>query len=221
MRITGLCVGLVLNLAMVLPAAAAERALDLLDAAVSFTADFMVSGDKGTYHGSVWHAPGRERRDFSTKDGGQAVILRRDTNSAYLLKPSGRWYVGLAFSAVGALAGGIDTLTVERTRQGTDTIAGIKTTRYKVVGNGPKGSRFDGHAWFTNDGVMMKAEGTVTESNGRRSEVATALSNLRLGKVEERMFELPAGWMGMDLRSVPPERLAQAIEAMRPLLEGR
>lgn len=221
MRITGLCVGLVLNLALVLPAAAAERALDLLDAAVAFTADFMVSGDKGTYHGSVWHAPGRERRDFSTKDGGQAVILRRDTNSAYLLKPSGRWYVGLAFTAVGALAGGIDTLTVERTRQGTDTIAGIKTTRYKVAGNGPKGSRFDGHAWFTNDGVMMKAEGTVTESNGRRSEVATALSNLRLGKVDERMFELPAGWMGMDLRSVPPERLAQAIEAMRPLLEGR
>ena len=221
MRITGLCVGLVLNLAMALPAAAAERALDLLDAAVSFTADFTVSGDKGTYHGSVWHAPGRERRDFSTKDGGQAVILRRDTNSAYLLKPSGRWYVGLAFSAVGVLAGGIDTLTVERTRLGSDVVAGIRATRYKVVGNGPKGSHFDGHAWFTNDGVMMKAEGTVTESNGRRSEVATALSNLRLGKVDERMFELPAGWMGMDLRSVPPERLAQAIEAMRPLLEGR
>lgn len=221
MRISGLCVGLVLNLALVLPAAAAERALDLLDAAVAFTADFTVSGDKGTYHGSVWHAPGRERRDFSTKDGGQAVILRRDTNSAYLLKPSGRWYVGLGFTAVGALVGGLDTLTVERTRQGADTIAGVKTTRYKVVGSGPKGSRFDGHAWFTNDGVMMKAEGSVTESNGRRSEVATALSNLRLGKVDERMFELPAGWMGMDLRSVPPERLAQAIEAMRPLLEGR
>lgn len=221
MRITGLCVGLVLNLLIVLPAMAAERALDLLDAAVSFTADFTVSGDKGTYHGSVWHAPGRERRDFGTKDGGQAVILRRDTNSAYLLKPSGRWYVGLGFNAVGALAGGIDGLTVERTRQGTDIVAGVKTTRYKVGGSGPKGSRFDGHAWFSTEGVMMKAEGTVTESNGRRSEVLTVLSNLRLGKVDERMFELPAGWMGMDLRSVPPERLGQAIEAMRPLLEGR
>ncbi|MBI2241549.1 MAG: hypothetical protein HYU59_12200 [Magnetospirillum gryphiswaldense] len=200
---------------------AAERALDLLDAPVSYSADFSVSGDKGTYRGSVRHAPGREYRDFTTKDGGQAVILRRDTNAAYLLKPSGKWYVGLGFSAVGALAGGLDTLTIDRVKQGAETVGGVKTTRYKVVGNGPKGSRFDGLAWFSAEGIMVKAAGTLTEANGRASQVDTQLTNLRLGKVDESVFELPAGWFGMDLRSVPPERIAQAVESLRPLLERK
>jgi len=220
MDVKGYIVGLMLLAA---PAAgqAAERALDLLDAPVSYSADFSVSGDKGTYHGSVRHAPGRERRDFGTKDGGQAVILRRDTNAAYLLKPAGKWYVGLGFSAVGALAGGLDALTVERVRQGAETVGGLKTTRYKVTGNGPKGSAFAGHAWFTAEGVMVKAAGTLTEANGHASQVETQLSNLRLGKVDEQAFEVPSGWFGMDLRSVPPERLAQAVESLRPLLERR
>ncbi|MBR9972129.1 hypothetical protein [Magnetospirillum sulfuroxidans] len=221
MRIGSYFVGLVLNVVMVLPSMAAERAMDLLDPAVSFTADFQVSGDKGNYHGTVWHAPGRERRDFGTKDGGQAVILRRDSDSAYLLKPSGHWYVGLGFAAVATLAGGLDSLTVERSRVGTDTVAGLKATRFKVSGSGPKGSRFDGHAWFSAEGIMLKAAGTLSSGDGRRSEVETTLSNVRIGRVEERMFELPAGWFGMDLRSVPPERLALALESLRPLLEGR
>lgn len=220
MGIKGYVVGIVLAV-FPLAGQAAERALDLLDAPVSYSADFTVSGDKGTYHGSVRHAPGRERRDFATKDGGQAVILRRDTNAAYLLKPGGKWYVGLGFSAVGALAGGLDSLAVERVRQGTDTVGGVKATRYKVVGNGPKGSTFSGLAWFTADGIMVKAEGTLTEANGRASQVETHLSNLRLGKVDEAAFELPQGWFGMDLRSVPAERIAQVVESMKPLLEGR
>lgn len=220
MHVKAYIVGIML-LAAPMTGRAAERALDLLDAPVSYSADFTVSGDKGTYHGSVRHAPGREYRDFATKDGGQAVILRRDTNAAYLLKPSGKWYVGLGFSAVGALAGGLDTLTVDRVRQGAETVGGVKTTRYKIVGNGPKGSRFDGLAWFSAEGILVKAAGTLTESNGRASQVDTHLTNLRLGKVDESVFELPAGWFGMDLRSVPPERIAQAVESLRPLLERR
>ncbi|MGE4279972.1 MAG: hypothetical protein AB7G62_10325 [Magnetospirillum sp.] len=220
MDIKGYIVGLML-VAAPLTGRAAERALDLLDAPVSYSADFTVSGDKGTYHGSVRHVPGRERRDFATKDGGQAVILRRDTNVAYLLKPGGKWYVGMGFSAVGALAGGVDNLVVERVKQGGETIGGVKTTRYKVTGNGPKGSTFDGHAWFSAEGVLVKAAGTLTQANGRASQVQTQLSNLRLGKVDEAAFELPQGWFGMDLRAVPAERLAQMVESIKPLLEGR
>lgn len=202
-------------------ARASERALDLLDAPVSFTADFQLSGDKGTYHGTVWHVPGRERRDFATAQGGQSVILRRDDDSAYLLKPGGRWYVGLGFSAVGALAGGLDQLTVARVRQGRERVGGIAATRYKVTAQGPKGGGFAGLAWFSDDGVLLKAEGDLTEPGGRSSRVATALSNIRVGKVDATRFEVPAGWFGMDLRSVPSERVAQAIDSLRPLLEGR
>lgn len=213
---------LLILLGFAAPAQAAERAIDLLDVPVSYTAQFTVSGDKGSYSGTVWHESGRERRDFETKGGSQRILLRRDTDSAYLMKPANRWYVGLGFEAVGQLAGGIDSLMVERKRVGEQSIAGVRTVRYKVTATGPKGARFDGDAWFSkDDAILVRAEGLMTGPDGRTSRVETALSGLKVGPVSEQVFELPAGWFGMDLRSVPPEKIAQALESMKPLLEGR
>lgn len=203
------------------PAAAAERALDLLDVPVSYTADFTVSSDRGTYSGTVWHAQGRERRDFGTKGGGQSVLLRRDTDSAYLMKPSSRWYVGLGFQAVGTLAGGLDSLQVDRRRLREEAVGNIRATRYKVAATGPKGARFDGDAWFSKENILVRAAGVMTDPNGKESEVEMTLSDLKVGRVDDRMFEVPAGWLGMDLRSMPPERIAQAMEGLKPMLEGR
>lgn len=212
---------LALLVVLAVPARAAEKAIDLLDAPVSYTAQFSVSGDRGSYQGTVWHVPGRERRDFETSGGGQRILLRRDTDSAYLMKPSSRWYVGLGFAAVGQLAGGIDSLLVERRRVGEENVAGIRATRYKVVATGPRGARFDGDAWFSRDDILVRAAGVTTGPDGRAARVETALSGLKVGPVSEMVFELPTGWLGMDLRSVPPERIAQAMEGLKPLLEGR
>lgn len=205
------------------PAVRAERhdALDLLDAPVSYSADFMVSSDKGTYRGSVWHVPGRERRDFETNQGGQAILIQRDSDAAYLMKPSGRWYVGIGLRAAASLVGGIDALTVERTRLHEEVVAGIRSTRYRIEATGPRGSRFDGDAWFSKEGIMVRAVGVLSGPDGHRSQVETSLSHVKVGSVDPQMLELPGGWFGMDLRSVAPDKLAQAIAGLRPLLEGR
>lgn len=215
----GLCLGVVAAMLACLPARAAEKAIDLLDVPVSYTADFTVSSDRGTYSGTVWHAFGRERRDFGTAGGGQSVLLRRDTDSAYLMKPSGRWYVGLGFQAVGALAGGIDGLVVERRKLAEEKVGAIRATRYKVAATGAKGARFDGDAWFSKEGILVRADGWLSEGGGKESQVEMELSNLRVGAVDDRKFELPAGWLGMDLRAVPPDRIAQALEGIKPMLE--
>lgn len=201
------------------PALARENALDLLDAATPYTANFTVTSDKGTYRGTVWHAPGRERRDFDTAGGGQALLLRRDTDSAYLMKPSGRWYVGLALNAAVGLAGGLDGMVVKRTKVKDDKVAGIPATQYRIDASAAKGGRFDGDAWFSKEGILVKAVGVISTPKGRRMPVETALSGLKLGAVDERKFDLPAGWLGMDLRSVPAERIEQAVESLRPMLE--
>ncbi|CAA7617120.1 conserved exported hypothetical protein [Candidatus Terasakiella magnetica] len=197
---------------------AAEMALDLLDAPVPYTADFMLSSAKGTFHGQVWHAKGRERRDVSTTGGGQGVLIRRDTNTAHLLGLSGRWHVALSIPAAAALAGGLDSWTTERQKVREESVAGQRATRWKVQAEGPRGG-FDGDIWINRDGIVVKAAGTVSSATGDDSEIQMSLSNLRVGSVDARMLEIPQGWLGFDLSQVPAERVEQAVNGLKPLLQ--
>ncbi|CAA7622377.1 hypothetical protein [Magnetospirillum sp. SS-4] len=201
------------------PAAAVESAIELLDAPVSYTADFTLTGPRGTYRGKVWHAKGRERREVATSGGGQGVLIQRDTGNAYLLGLSGRWYVGLSLAAAGAFAGGLDGWTVTRTKVGDEIVGGIRATRWKARADGPKGG-FSGHVWTSRDGIVVKAAGTIDKASGDDQAVEMVLSGLKVGSVDARLLELPQGWFGLDLRKLPAERVAQAIEAAKPLLEG-
>ena len=202
-------------------AMAAETALDLLDAPVAYTAHFTVESPSGTFRGSVWHQPGRERRDWDTAGGGQAVLLDRAADAAYLIKPAGRWYVAFGLHAAAALAGGLDGLVVDRRRIGEQTVAGMRTTRYRVAATAANGGRFDGDAWFSRDGILVKAAGTLTSPGGKTSRVATALTDVTVGHTDAAMLALPSGYFGMDLRSVQAAGLAQAVNGLKPLLEGR
>ncbi len=202
-------------------AAADETALDLLDAPVAYTAHFTVSSAGGTYHGTVWHSPGRERRDWDTAGGGQAVLLDRIGDAAYLIKPSGRWYVGFGLHAAASLAGGLDGLVVDRRRLGEETVAGMRTTRYRVTATASAGGRFDGDAWFSHNGILVKAAGMLQGPDGKATQVETSLSDVVVGPTDPAMLALPSGYFGMDLRKVKAADLVQAVNSLKPLLEGR
>ncbi len=204
-----------------LPVQAAELALDLLDPALSYSADFTFTNEKGTYHGMAWHAPGRERRDYMTKSGSQSVVVRRDTNTVFLMNIDARWSVSLALSSVAGLVGGLDTLQAERTPLGPETVNGMATTRYKVKGTSAKGGRFEGEAWFSKDGIMMRAEGTVTPQTGNLMRIKTELSNVKVTEVIAATFDVPTNMTSLDLHSVPAEGLEQSIKGLLPLLQRR
>ena len=198
-------------------AGAAENALDLLDAPVPYTGHFYVSSPAGTFDGTVWHQPGRERRDWATAGGSQAVLLDRTADAAYLLQPAGKWYVGIGLHAAAGLAGGLDGLTVERRRLGETTLDGMRVTHYRVTAPG----RFDGEAWFSRDGIPVKVAGTLTQPDGRAAPVETGLTQVTVGQADPAMLTLPAGYFGMDLRSVPAAKLNQTVAGLKPLLQGR
>ena len=182
-------------------AGGAETALDLLDSPVAYTATYRASDGKGVYTGKVWHEPGRERRDFETNGGGQAVLLRRDMDAAYLVKPSGKWYVAVGFHAALSLAGGLDGLTVIRKKIGPETVEGHQTTHFHIVAD--------------------TVEGTETEPGGKKVQVTLIQSNISIGAVEDGRLDVPQGYMGINLKTVTPENLAQAIQSITPLLGGK
>lgn len=192
---------------LVLPAvpARAERAplLDLLDAPVSFSAEYHVATEgRGEYRGTVIHAPGRERREFATAQGRQILLIKRDARQAAMLWPERKWYLSLPFEAASSFAGAdIEAMTIERRQAGTETVAGEPCLRYDVSAAGGDSS-FSGRMWFTKDGILMKASGTA-ETQGRRYKVETALRNLLRIKADPQAFAIPSDYLGMQAKNLP------------------
>lgn len=201
-------------------ALASEPALDLLDVQTSYTAAFSVTSSRGTYHGKVWHAPGLELREVATTGGGQGVLIDRKADTATLLGLSGKWYVGLSLRAAAGMVGGLDAWQVNRTRIREETVAGLRATRWKTRADGPRGG-FSGDIWTSREGIVVKAVGVLSSDDSDDSQVEMILSNVQVGAVDRQMFAVPKGWFGFDLHQVPPDKVVQAVEALKPMLEGR
>ncbi|TAN57480.1 MAG: hypothetical protein EPN20_17265, partial [Magnetospirillum sp.] len=86
--------------------------------------------------------------------------------------------------------------------------------------DGSKGG-FTGEIWTSREGIIVRAVGVVDNPDRDDSPVEMTLSGLRVGPVDRQMLEVPQGWFGFDLRKVPADRIEQAVEGIRPLLEGR
>ncbi len=192
----GIVLGLVLQAgaAMATPTSVAE----LLDAKVDYAADYYLNSDQGSFHGTMIHAPGRERREFDSRTGHQALLLRRDIDEATILWPERKWYVSTSFQSVASLVGGFDGLMLDRRPAGREVVAGEATIRYEVAGSGGGQGRFKGLMWFTRDGILMKAAGRLT-FNGRDTPVETGLLNLRRIKADPGAFVRPKDYAGLPL----------------------
>ncbi len=201
-------------------ATAAQALFDLLDPPVSYSARFSVTSDRGTFRGAVWHVPGTERWDFTTAYGPQALLLKRRAGIVYLLSPKARWYVGIGLNAASMLAGGIGSLTVTRHRLGPAMMNGQRTVRYRIEATAPGRGRFDGDAWFTPDGILVRAAGLLVDGAGHAQRVATNLYDLHRGRVAAARMALPNGYFGLDLSKMAPQAVERTIRRMTPLLEG-
>lgn len=201
-------------------ARAAESALDLLDTPTPYSADFTLNGPRGQYNGHVWHMQGSDRREVETQGGGQGILIQRDSGTAYFLGIGGRWYVTLSLDAASGLIGGLNSWQVERERVGEETLAGLRVTRWTATASGPKGG-FQGEIWTTRDGIIVRAVGTVSGIGGTPSPVEMTLSHLKTGTVDRQKLEVPEGWLNFDLRQLPADRVVQAIEGMKPMLNRR
>ncbi len=164
----------------------------LFDAPVDYAAEYELAADSALYRGHVIHAPGRERRDFATALGGQAILIRRDTDQIALIWPRTKWYVTSSLSTALALLGGAGGNGLDRRRDGAETIEGERCVRWNLSG------AFTGQLWLTRDGIPMKLEGRGV-FRGKETEVASHLVSLRRRAVDPAAFDLPEDYRGVPV----------------------
>ncbi|HEY1719609.1 MAG TPA: hypothetical protein VGG27_00060 [Magnetospirillaceae bacterium] len=167
-------------------------ALAAIDAPVEYKADYALTEGEQTWHGTVVHAPQRERRDFTTSMGTQALLMRRDSDLIAVIWPDRKWYLSTSLQALVQLGAAHGNLNLDRKKDGVETIGGEPCTRYKVEG------AFTGKMWFTKDGILMRAAGTMA-IGGHPRTISTQLSHLKRGAVDADDFELPIGYHGIPV----------------------
>lgn len=172
----------------------ALNALDLVDAKIDYQADYALTSGNQHFHGHVIHAPGRERWEFTTGSGPQVLLLRRDIDEAAMLWPERRWYMSTSFSMMSTMMGNLGTDLLHGREAGIERLNGETVTRYHV----DKGS-FVGDLWRTQDGILVKAAGTVTY-NGSPTAGELVLSNVRRVKADPSQFVRPEGYFGIPLK---------------------
>jgi hypothetical protein len=184
-----------------LPAGRARAAL-LGDAAVSYTADSTVTVNGRSYAGTVFHIPGRDRHEAEIQGIAEVVILDGTAMRGWLVLPRLASYVEFTFPQ---LMAEFSTQTLLHAPVSRETVNGVHTTKYRIDHAAADGLHAQGFAWVSADGVLMRLDGSVAQPGGNRpTAIRLELDNLRLGRQDRALFELPPGLMKLPGASLGP-----------------
>ena len=170
------------------------------DARVGFTADRTVTYDGRTFQGKVWSMPGRQRHEQQI-EGIQQVILLKSDGAGYLVVPQMRSYVDFRFAPAVAELGDPALL---KTPVGQETVAGLRTTKYRVEHTARDGTFVEGWMWRTAEGIVAKLEGSYTTRGGKSAPFSMLLSNVRTGPQDASLFDVPQGMMKLPANALQP-----------------
>jgi len=175
-------------------------AMAMQPANVEYSADWSMETADGAMKAKIYQAPNKERREMN--DGGEKMIMimRRDKKMAWNLMPSERMYMEMKISDPKVSKNDPMNYDVEQTTVGPETINGVKTTKSKIImkEKKPNGSKMGGFWWMTKEGVMMKLD-VISVDKGKKDRMKMELDNLKIGKQDPALFEIPSGYSKMDM----------------------
>lgn len=199
-------------------AAGAAGAANVLDLQTEYSAASAIQTPKGVQRGRVWRTPTSLRHELTEEGRSHTVIARIDRKLAWLLVPEQKLAIELGLDNFGLPAELLTGQGIKQTPVGQETIAGRRTTKVRVerAGNQNGNGRFDGHVWTTAEGIIMKVVGSG-ENQGRRGTVDISFSDVKVGRQDPALFELPTGYRRLALVGVDFESLLAGLEQFKSL----
>ncbi len=166
-----------------------------------YSADETVQNEEGTIQQKVYVTPTKERKETLTGAGeGAVMIFRYDTKLMWILMSSEHMYMEQALGGPRQQGQGPDTSqwTYEDTVVGEETLNGVRVTKYKTIATSTDGKKFGGFSWRTREGINVKQDLLYKEGNDKK-RMLTELSNLKVGRQEPKLFEIPEGFTKLDM----------------------
>jgi hypothetical protein len=168
---------------------------------VEYSADSVLETAEVSIKGRVHYTPTRERREMVTGSGGDKMttITRHDKKVAWTLMPSEKMYMEMNIAQANANAKADPSrYKIEQTVVGPETVNGVNTTKSKIIMTGPKGEKMGGFMWTTKENIVVKMDAIAIDQK-EKHRFKTELTNLKVGKQDPKLFEVPAGYEKMSI----------------------
>ncbi|MBX9658413.1 MAG: DUF4412 domain-containing protein [Nitrospiraceae bacterium] len=168
---------------------------------VEYSADSVMQTEEGTIEQHIYATPTKERQELLTAGGdGVAMIFRYDTKLMWQLMPSEHMYMEHSLEKAAAQSKGKDLSKwdFEETVVGEEVLEGVKVTKYKTIATSTDGKKYGGFSWRTKEGIAVKQDLLYKEGN-EKHRMTTELKNLKIGKQDPKLFEVPEGFTKFDM----------------------
>ncbi|MBI5420654.1 MAG: DUF4412 domain-containing protein [Deltaproteobacteria bacterium] len=179
----------------------AARAAGFAEPKVEYSADQYMGVEDKVIKSKVYHAPGKERMDMDLGEAKQYVITRRDKKLSWIVMPDQKMYIEMSLEegkkGPERQARAINECSVTQKAAGKETVNGVSTTRGDIDMSCPDGTRFSGSMWTTKEGILVKLDAAAKEGSGKKGRLTIELKNLKIGKLDPKVFQVPAGYRQM------------------------
>lgn len=164
---------------------------------VEYSADATIQTEESTTQQHVYVTPTKERQEVLTGSGdGSVQIFRYDNKVMWQLMPSEKMYMEHQFGR--SKSNDMSSWDFEETIVGEEVLDGIKVTKYKTIATSTDGKKYGGFSWRTKEGISMKTDLLYKEGNEKK-RMATELKNVKIGKQDPKLFEIPEGFTKFDM----------------------
>jgi len=191
------------------PALAATSA-NLLQLRVEYTATSLISTDERTAPGRLWRTRSALRHEGKRHGRALTVIARLDRNLGWLVMAEPRFAIETDLSALDLPLDVLNGGGMRQIREARERVNGLDTVRIRVERNTGSGSRFSGHVWATDQGVVARLAGEG-ESRGQRGRTLMNFRDVQIGPLDPGLFEAPRG---IQIVRVDGGDLATLLEGM-------
>ena len=195
---------------------------------VEYSADSYSEAEQMSFKGRVYHAlGGKDRQEMNMEGTTQIIILRMDKQVSWVLMPDQKMYMETDLKTAKKDHLEITECDIDQKSSGSDTVNGIKATKSTVSMSCPDGIQYAGDIWTTKDGIMVKAVVTGKTKKSETVRIKTELKNLKIGKQNPSLFEVPEGYTKMSMGNMmmkgftSPDTKKQTGEAATKTKTGR
>ena len=163
-------------------------------AAVEFSADMViVPKSDEPIKGKIFVKGDKIRQETSEEEGTQIMIIRPDKKVTWMITPEEKTYMEMPYRSTDKT---FEEWTADKKKNakflGEEAVSGMPCKKYETIEEGEK-TLF----WIsTQFPFPIKVED---------SEVTMEYKNIKLGPLDDSLFELPAGYDKMAMPIVPPK----------------